>query len=367
MQFTIQREALLKPLQLVAGVVERRQTLPVLSNVLLVVNGNTLSLTGTDLEVELIGRINLEEAAEDGEITVPARKLMDICKSLPDESSINFRIEEGKAIVRAGRSRFTLATLPAADFPNVEDGEGSLSFAVSQNKLRRIIERTGFAMAQQDVRYYLNGMLLEINAGQLRAVATDGHRMAMCTVDANIDYQEKYQLIVPRKGILELARLLAEADDLINVVLGSHHIRATTGDFTFTSKLVDGKFPDYERVLPRGGDKVVIADRQSLRNAFSRTAILSNEKYRGIRLMLSDSLLKIQANNPEQEEAEEDAVVEYSGSALEIGFNVSYLLDVMNVLSTEQVRITLSDANSSALVQEAESDDSLYVVMPMRL
>lgn len=367
MQFTIQREALLKPLQLVAGVVERRQTLPVLSNVLMVVDGNTLSLTGTDLEVELVGRIALEEAADPGEITLPARKLMDICKSLPDEASINVRIEDNKAIVRAGRSRFTLTTLPAADFPNVEDGEGAMSFAVNQNKLRRLIERTGFAMAQQDVRYYLNGMLLEINSGQLRAVATDGHRMAMCTVDANIDYQEKYQLIVPRKGIMELARLLGEADELINITLGTHHIRATTGDFTFTSKLVDGKFPDYERVLPRGGDKEILADRQSLRSAFSRTAILSNEKYRGIRLMLSDALLKIQANNPEQEEAEEDIVVDYSGDSLEIGFNVSYLLDVMNVLSNEQVKIILSDANSSALIQESESDDSLYVVMPMRL
>ncbi|WP_339847736.1 DNA polymerase III subunit beta [uncultured Halopseudomonas sp.] len=367
MQFTIQREALLKPLQLVAGVVERRQTLPVLSNVLLVVDGNTLSLTGTDLEVELVGRIQLEEAAEAGEITVPARKLMDICKSLPDDVALTLKVEDNKAVIKAGRSRFTLATLPASDFPNVEEGPGSMTFSVNQNKLRRLIERTSFAMAQQDVRYYLNGMLLEINKGQLRAVATDGHRMAMCTLDADIDYQERYQLIVPRKGILELARLLGEADDLVTIVLGTHHIRATTGDFTFTSKLVDGKFPDYERVLPRGGDKIVLADRQVLRNAFSRTAILSNEKYRGIRLMLSDSLLKIQANNPEQEEAEEDIAVDYNGSALEIGFNVSYLLDVMNVLSNEQVKMILSDANSSALVQESESDDSVYVVMPMRL
>ena len=367
MQFTIQREALLKPLQLVAGVVERRQTLPVLSNVLLVVDGSTLSLTGTDLEVELVGRIQLDEPAEAGEITVPARKLMDICKSLPDEVALSFKVEDNKAIIKAGRSRFTLATLPASDFPNVEEGPGSMTFSVNQNKLRRLIERTSFAMAQQDVRYYLNGMLLEINKGQLRAVATDGHRMAMCTLDADIDYQERYQLIVPRKGILELARLLGEADDLVSIVLGTHHIRATTGDFTFTSKLVDGKFPDYERVLPRGGDKVVLADRQVLRNAFSRTAILSNEKYRGIRLMLSDSMLKIQANNPEQEEAEEDIAVEYNGSALEIGFNVSYLLDVMNVLSNEQIKMILSDANSSALVQESESDDSVYVVMPMRL
>ncbi|MEH6670171.1 DNA polymerase III subunit beta [Halopseudomonas sp.] len=367
MQFTIQREALLKPLQLVAGVVERRQTLPVLSNVLLVVDGSTLSLTGTDLEVELVGRIQLEEPAEAGEITVPARKLMDICKSLPDEVALTLKVEDNKAVIKAGRSRFTLATLPASDFPNVEEGPGSMTFSVNQNKLRRLIERTSFAMAQQDVRYYLNGMLLEINKGQLRAVATDGHRMAMCTLDADIDYQERYQLIVPRKGILELARLLGEADDLVSIVLGTHHIRATTGDFTFTSKLVDGKFPDYERVLPRGGDKIVLADRQVLRNAFSRTAILSNEKYRGIRLMLSDSMLKIQANNPEQEEAEEDIAVEYNGSALEIGFNVSYLLDVMNVLSNEQIKMILSDANSSALVQESESDDSVYVVMPMRL
>jgi len=367
MQFTIQREALLKPLQLVAGVVERRQTLPVLSNVLLAVDGNQLSLTGTDLEVELVGRIALEEAAEAGEITVPARKLMDICKSLPDDATLSFRVEEGKAVIKAGRSRFTLATLPAADFPNVEDGPGAMSFTVGQNKLRRLIERTSFAMAQQDVRYYLNGMLLEINRGQLRAVATDGHRMAMCTVDANIEYQDRYQLIVPRKGILELARLLAEADDLVSITLGTHHIRAATGDFTFTSKLVDGKFPDYERVLPRGGDKIVVADRQSLRNAFARTAILSNEKYRGIRLMLSDAQLKIQANNPEQEEAEEELAVDYTGSTLEIGFNVSYLLDVMNVLGHEQAKIILADANSSALIQEADNDDSLYVVMPMRL
>ena len=367
MQFTIQREALLKPLQLVAGVVERRQTLPVLSNVLVVVDGSTLSLTGTDLEVELVGRIQLEEPAEAGEITVPARKLMDICKSLPDEVALTLKVEDNKAVIKAGRSRFTLATLPASDFPNVEEGPGSMTFSVNQNKLRRLIERTSFAMAQQDVRYYLNGMLLEINKGQLRAVATDGHRMAMCTLDADIDYQERYQLIVPRKGILELARLLGEADDLVSIVLGTHHIRATTGDFTFTSKLVDGKFPDYERVLPRGGDKIVLADRQVLRNAFSRTAILSNEKYRGIRLMLSDSMLKIQANNPEQEEAEEELEVSYSGDDLEIGFNVNYLLDAIAAVDSDEVTVSVVDSNSSCLIRAPGQDDCKFVVMPMRL
>nr|WP_312231632.1 DNA polymerase III subunit beta [Pseudomonas sp.] len=367
MHFTIQREALLKPLQLVAGVVERRQTLPVLSNVLLVVEGQQLSLTGTDLEVELVGRVALEDAAEPGEITVPARKLMDICKSLPSDALIDIRVDEQKLLVKAGRSRFTLSTLPANDFPTVEEGPGSLTFNLVQSKLRRLIERTSFAMAQQDVRYYLNGMLIEVQTGILRAVATDGHRLAMCSMEADIEHEGKHQVIVPRKGILELARLLTEQDGEVSIVLGQHHIRATTGEFTFTSKLVDGKFPDYERVLPRGGDKLVVADRQGLREAFSRTAILSNEKYRGIRLQLAAGLLKIQANNPEQEEAEEEIAVDYNGSALEIGFNVSYLLDVLGVMTTEQVRLILSDSNSSALVQEADNDDSAYVVMPMRL
>jgi DNA polymerase-3 subunit beta len=367
MHFTIQREALLKPLQLVAGVVERRQTLPVLSNVLLVVEGQQLSLTGTDLEVELVGRVTLDEPAESGEITVPARKLMDICKSLPSDALIDIRVDDQKLLVKAGRSRFSLSTLPANDFPTVEEGPGSLTFSLVQSKLRRLIERTSFAMAQQDVRYYLNGMLLEVQTGILRAVATDGHRLAMCSMDAAIEQVERHQVIVPRKGILELARLLTEQDGNVSIVLGQHHIRATTGEFTFTSKLVDGKFPDYERVLPRGGDKLVVADRQGLREAFSRTAILSNEKYRGIRLQLESGLLKIQANNPEQEEAEEEIVVVYNGSALEIGFNVSYLLDVLSVMTTDQVRLILSDANSSALVQEADNDDSSYVVMPMRL
>ncbi|MDX1369519.1 DNA polymerase III subunit beta [Pseudomonas sp.] len=367
MHFTIQREALLKPLQLVAGVVERRQTLPVLSNVLLVVEGQQLSLTGTDLEVELVGRVSLEEPAEPGEITVPARKLMDICKSLPNDALIDIRVDEQKLLVKAGRSRFSLSTLPANDFPTVEEGPGSLTLSLSQSRLRRLIERTSFAMAQQDVRYYLNGMLLEVQTGILRAVATDGHRLAMCSMAAEIEQTERHQVIVPRKGILELARLLTEQDANVSIILGQHHIRATTGEFTFTSKLVDGKFPDYERVLPRGGDKLVVADRQGLREAFSRTAILSNEKYRGIRLQLVAGLLKIQANNPEQEEAEEEIAVDYNGNQLEIGFNVSYLLDVLGVMTTDQVRLILSDSNSSALVQEADNDDSAYVVMPMRL
>lgn len=367
MKFTINREALLKPLLLVAGVVERRQTLPVLSNVLLVVDGETLSLTGTDLEVELVGRVHLDKPAESGEITVPARKLMDICKSLPEDCEITFQLDDQRVILRSGRSRFTLSTLPAHEFPSVEEESASFHFSIVQSRLRRLIDRTGFAMAQQDVRYYLNGMLLEVRDHYLRSVATDGHRLAMCTVEADISQQERHQVIVPRKGILELARLLTDAEEIVNITLGSNHIRATTGDFIFTSKLVDGKFPDYERVLPRNGDKMVIGDRQSLRQALGRASILSNEKYRGIRLILDHNTVKIMANNPEQEEAEEEVTVNYEGAQLEIGFNVSYLLDVLSVIGGDAVKITLSDPNSSALVEETDNSDAVYVVMPMRL
>ncbi|MGI9277718.1 MAG: DNA polymerase III subunit beta [Endozoicomonas sp.] len=367
MKFTINREALLKPLQLVAGVVERRQTLPVLSNVLMVVDGDQLSLTGTDLEVELVGRVTLDDVSEGGEITVPARKLMDICKSLPENAMIEFYQDDQRVKLKAGRSRFTLSTLPANEFPSIEEEAGSLTFTIGQSRLRRLIDRTAFAMAQQDVRYYLNGMLLEVSQNALRSVATDGHRLAMCGVDADINQQDRHQVIVPRKGILEMARLLTEGDEMVHINLGANHIRAKTGDFMFTSKLVDGKFPDYDRVIPKGGDKIVVGDRQQLRQAFQRASILSNEKYRGIRLILSDGLLKVMANNPEQEEAEEELSLGYHGESIEVGFNVSYLLDVLSVISGESVKITLSDPNSSALIEESEAGDSTYVVMPMRL
>ena len=367
MKFVISRDALVKPLNLVAGVVERRQTLPILANVLLVLEEDRLSLTGTDLEVELVGRVQLSSAGESGEVTVPARKLVDICKSLPEGSDINFTAQDNKVTVKSGRSRFTLSTLPAREFPNVEDSMGTHQFTVKQGQLKRLIDRTGFAMAQQDVRYYLNGMLWEIRDKQMRVVATDGHRLAMCTLPGKIDASDDTQVILPRKGVLELARLLLEDEADIAIVIGSNHIRATTNDFTFTSKLVDGKFPDYQRVLPRSPDKIVLGSRLELRQAFTRTAILSNEKYRGVRLKLTKGTLDIVANNPEQEEAEEAVAVNYEGDSLEVGFNVSYLLDVLGVLSGEQIKLSLSDPNSSALLEESDADDSLYVVMPMRL
>lgn len=366
-QFSLAREQLLKPLQLVGGVVEKRQTLPVLSNVLLEVEGSVLSLTGTDLEVELIGRVQLSEPATEGAITVPAKKFLDIVRSLPDDAIISLQQNEERVLVTSGRSKFTLSSLPAAEFPNVDQDENTQDYQLPQALLSQLIDATAFAMAQQDVRYYLNGMSLELNQSMVRTVSTDGHRLAMSSREVEgLNVPERKQVIVPRKGILELNRLLSE-DSTVKVYIGSTHMRATTEEFSFTTKLVDGKFPDYERVIPRGGDKEVVGDRQVLKSIFSRAAILSNEKYRGVRLTLSEGNLIVKANNPEQEEAEVAVEVDYQGPDLEVGFNVSYLLDVMNVIQGEQVKFVLADANSSALLTDFDDDASAYVVMPMRL
>jgi len=368
MKFSLSREALLNPLQLVVGVVERRQTLPILSNVLLRLEGNQLSMTGTDLEVEIKGSTEVVSSTEAGEVTVSARKFLDICRSLPDGAQVDFSSSEGKAHVISGRSRFTLATLPANEFPSVDEGEQNIEFNVPGSIIRGLIESTSFAMAQQDVRYYLNGMLWEVTHNQLRVVATDGHRLALCdgVCEVLLEGDAKISAILPRKGIIELSRLVA--DDDVRVAIGSNHIRVTGADYCFTSKLVDGAYPDYDRVVPKGGDKLVVGDREQLKQAFGRTAILSNEKYRGVRIELSNGVMHLVANNPEQEEAQEEATVAYSGDPLEIGFNVSYLLDVLNVLKGSEIRFTLADSNSSALVEDASGESkAIYVVMPMRL
>lgn len=368
MKFSVSREALLRPLQLVAGVVEKRQTLPALANVLIVLEGDQLSLTGTDLEVEIIGKVTLPEAGGvDGEITVPAKKFLDIVRSIGEGAIIEFSCQDQKATVKSGRSRFTLSTLPASEFPAIELGQDDLAFTCDQGDIKRLIERTSFAMAQQDVRYYLNGMLWELRTQQIRTVATDGHRLAMCTRPINIEIDGVKQAIVPRKGVIELGRLLSTPDSPVEIIIGNNHVRAVTDAFIFTSKLVDGKFPDYERVLPRNGDKVVLGEREELRQAFTRTSILSNEKYRGVRFVVTEGVLTITANNPEQEEAEEQVAVDYDGTPLEVGFNVSYLLDVANVIESDQLKLTMADSNSSALIEEPDSSDSMYVVMPMRL
>jgi DNA polymerase-3 subunit beta len=367
MKFSTNREALLRSLQLVTGVVERRQTLPVLANLLVVARDGAISLTGTDLEVELVAVENGVDVQQEGEITIPARKLADIWRSLPEDAEVSVEVSGDRATVRSGRSRFTLATLPAQDFPKVESGQDDTEFKLEQSALRELLEQVSFSMAQQDVRYFLNGMLLEVTPQHLRTVATDGHRLAMSTLDGKGVGSDRIQAIVPRKGVLEVTRLLNDGEDDVLVQLGSNHLRVTQGPYTLTTKLVDGKFPDYEKVVPKDLGRTITGDRDSLRQAFQRVSILSNEKYRGVRMVIEGELMVIQANNPEQEEAEEQVAVDYEGDRMEIGFNVSYLQDVLNVLETEQIQLSVSDANSSALIEGMGKDDAVYVVMPMRL
>lgn len=366
MKFTIERHHLLKPLQQVSGALGGRPTLPILGNLLLKVEEGVLSLTATDLEVELVSKVTLESEFEAGSVTVPSRKFLDICRGLPDDSNITIVLEGDRVQVRSGRSRFSLSTLPASDFPNIEDWQQEVAVTVTQAELKSLIEKTQFSMANQDVRYYLNGMLFELDQNTLRSVATDGHRMAVALVSLEGSFDNK-QIIVPRKGVQELSKLLDAPEQPVTLQIGSSNIRAEVNNFVFTSKLVDGRFPDYRRVLPQNTDKTLEANCDELRQAFSRAAILSNEKFRGVRVNLDQNEMRITANNPEQEEAEEMLDVEFQGDALEIGFNVSYVLDVLNTLRCDQVRISMSNANASALIENSEDDSAMYVVMPIRL
>ena len=366
MKFKILREELLTPLQQIIGAVEKRQTLPALANVLIKANDNQLSLTATDLEIELVSNIQLI-ADETGEITLPAKKLLDICKALPNEAEINIDINVDKAIIKSGRSRFTLATLPASDFPALDDITSVFEFTLPQNVLKQLIEKTAFAMAQQDVRYYLNGLMMEVTSGLIRTVATDGHRLAYCEKSIDGDLTDSKQVIIPRKGVGELQRLLSDTDDSVKVVLGNNHIQCVLPNQRFTSKLIDGRFPDYKRVMPEAEGNVFTADKESLKSALVRASILSNEKYRGIRVIMDTNLLKLQAQNPDQEEADVEVEINYEGDLLEIGFNVTYMLDVLNTSSKDVVQGIIKDSNSSCLMTFPEEPQAKYVIMPMRL
>ncbi len=366
MNFNINRDELLPGLQCVGGNVDRRQTLPILSNLLFNIKPDLLSITATDMEVELIVDIDVK-LEQTTRLTLPARKLIDICRALPERATLEFNIQNEKALIKSGKSRFTLAMLPAQEYPVIDITDETTDFSVNQEKLINLLANTQFAMAQQDVRYYLNGLLLEISTNNLKAVATDGHRLAFDETEIKAATNESKQIIVPRKGVTELMRLLQAGKDDASIKVSKNHMQVRSGNLSFTSKLIDGKFPDYQRVIPESSETVVIASREELKNSLSRASILSNEKYRGVRVVFNENALRILAHNPDKEEAEEEVSVEYSGEEMEIGFNVSYLIDALSAIKTEKVKLSVLNPNSSCLITPEQKARCQYVVMPMKL
>ena len=363
------REVLLKPLQAVSGIIERRHTLPILSNVLLQRNGERLAFVATDIEIEITAAVGLETAADAKGLTVGARKLLEILRALPDGAEVSLAAADKRLQVKSGRSRFNLQILPPEDFPRLAAPEGeSVRIEVPQKLLKALFALVQYAMAQQDIRYYLNGLLMLIEGGELRVVATDGHRLALAShaVASSKDIGRQ-EVILPRKTILELSKLLADDDDPVAIELSANQARFTFGDIVLVSKLVDGKFPDYQRVIPANQAKRLKLGRVPLQQALQRASILTSDKFRGVRWVLTSGSLKVSCTNTEQEEAQEELEVGYTGDALDIGFNVGYLLDVLNNVDADEIECSLGDANSSALFTLPGREDFKYVVMPMRI
>ncbi|MEW5893439.1 MAG: DNA polymerase III subunit beta [Pseudomonadota bacterium] len=360
------KDAILKPLQAVIGVVERKHTLPILSNVLIEAAAGKAAFIATDLELQLTAWAD-EAAAKDGAFTVSARKLLDICRSLPEtELSLDLAGEQLK--LSAGKSRFNLQTLPARDFPRLQipEGEG-VSFRLPQGRLRHLLGRVQYAMAVHDIRFYLNGMLMQLKDGQLIVAATDGHRLAIDSARLEQAPAKELDVILPRKAVVELIKLLGDGDAAVEVQVSPNQVVVRSDHFELRSKVVDGKFPDYQRVIPTGHDKDFVIGRQSFNQALTRAAILTNEKYRGVRLALTSGSLRIVCSNNEQEEAQEELDIDYDKAPLDIGFNVQYLQDVLNNLDCETVRCSFGDPSSSLLITVPGEDNFRYVVMPMRI
>ena len=364
----IEREQLLRPLQSVSGIVEKRHTLPILSNVLIEIEGDALTLLATDIEIQIRTRSTGSiSAAQPASLTVAARKLQDILRALPEGQEVSLDADDRKLTVRSGKSRFTLQTLPSQDYPRMQLADGdTVKLSLTQRKLKRLLSLVQYSMAQQDIRYYLNGLLLAVGGEELRLVATDGHRLAYVS-EPMPGVTDKVDVILPRKTVLELSRQLADTDDPVDIELGGNQARLRFGSVELITKLIDGKFPDYERVIPKDHPKEIMLQRSTFLPALQRSAILTNEKFKGVRVVLSAGTLKLISSNAEQEEAQEELEIDYSGDALDIGFNVSYLLDVLNNVSGDTLSLRLNDGNSSALITLPGTDDFKYVVMPMRV
>jgi len=363
-----QREALLAPLQAVTGIIERRHTLPILSNVLLSRTDTHIEFVATDIEIEITTTMTLEGSGEIRKLTVGARKLVDILRALPEGSEVTLALQDKRLQVKSGKSRFNLQTLSAEDFPRLVLVEASAtSLSVPQKLLKALLGLVQYAMAQQDIRYYLNGLLMVVEEGQLKLVATDGHRLAYASREVEGKNLPKQEVILPRKTIIELSKLLEDSDDSVAIELSSAQAKFKFGNVVLVSKLVDGKFPDYGRVIPQNHPKKLKLERIALLQALQRAAILASDKFRGVRWVLGDGSLKISCSNTEQEEAQEELDVPYKGETLDIGFNVGYLVDVLNNLDVAEVECGLGDANSSVLFTLPGRNDFKYVVMPMRI
>jgi len=368
MIFSIHRDALLGPLQIVTGVVERRQTLSILANLLVVVDENGLSLTATDQEVELSARTSHVQIEEPGKITVPARKLLEICRRLPETAVVDFRTVGSRLGVESGRFKSHLATLPATSFPKVEMDAMDVGFSLRARVLHQLLARTIFAMARQDIRYHFNGLLIETMFDSVRFVATNGQRLASSYMGNIQTGTDKKQFIVPRKGVGELFRLIPDNDELdVDLRFSSNHMQVRCAEAILTTKLIDATYPDYSLAIPENGDKVLVGNRQEIKEALIRTAILSNEEYKNVRLHLEVGKLEMHSNNPLQEDAEESVAVNYNGAPLKIGFNVSYLIDVLSVMGGEKVQLTFSDSNSACVLSSPDDINSIYVISAMML
>ena len=368
MKFTTEKNEIVDALQMGASIAERRQTIPILANLRIVARDGKVEITATDLEIQIKTLTEVKKVVEEGEITVSARKMSELCRSLPDNEALEFDLNNGKLTVSSKNFHADFATISALDFPELESKEETNSLSISSSALQRLLNKTAFCMASQDVRYYLNGLLVEYKGGEVNAVATDGHRLALATspLDKTSTIDGERQ-ILPRKAVLELSKILRQENEDIKITFGNSSLSIQDENLDFSTKLIDGKFPDYEKVLPSGDPNSLEVSKESLQSALSRASVLSNEKYRGVRFALDKNTLKLTANNPEKESAEELLDVNYNGNPMEIGFNIGYLLDVLGTIETDNVELNFYGEESSCLIREPGNQAEVYVIMPMRL
>lgn len=367
MKIQINKEDLLPSLSQVISVVEKRQTLPILGNVYIQTENNQLTLVGSDLETEITTVIN-NVNADDGEITVSARKFFDICRALADDSQIELAIDGNKMNIVSGKSKFNLQTLAASEYPRLESNNWEIEFSVSQKDLSTLFSSTAFAMAQQDVRYFLNGLLLETSEGRIATIATDGHRLAKNSISAAVSIENTVQSIIPRKAVQEIIKFVnADSDDVLQIKINNSHISITSDNYHFISKLIDGRYPEYQKVIPNNLDKEILLDKSHFAEILTRTAILSNEKFRGISVSFKNGLLTVTSRNPDHEEATDEMAIDYQGEDTEIGFNVNYLLEAIRQCGSEKILFHFKDPATSGIIKEDGNDEKLYLIMPMRI